>query len=197
VSPSTAFTRNTPWLAALFLGLAAAALAGDKAPRQYLDEQTGATITVAQQPLVFAYPRQDLAANAHDYATLAAAAVNRSGKVDYVIIGYFWSTADPRVHTEPLPGAEPLVLEADDRMIHLMLRGHSAREAGIGVPVHAPPGSNATPNVYGTDLATLRFIGEARHLALLADVDGTTFTYEIWDDQRSALRALVRTMSGE
>lgn len=176
--------------------LASAARAGETPPLEYLDEDTGATVTAVDQPLVFEYPRRDLAANAHDYATLAAASVNRGGKIDYVLIVYFWSTVDPRLRNDSLPAAEPLVIQADDRRIALRLRGHSAHEAGIGMPVHAPPVGSATPNVYGTDLATVRFIAAARHLALLADSNDTTLSYELWSDQRAALRAFVRHMSG-
>jgi hypothetical protein len=175
---------------------AVSALAGDNPPREYLDQDTGATVTVVDQPLVFAYPRRDLAANAHDYATLAAASVNRGGKIDYVLIVYFWSTVDPRLRDAPLPAAEPLVLQADDRRLAFTLRGHSARDAGIGFAVHAPPGSTAAPNVYGTDLAVLRFIAAARQLTLLADSNGTTSSYGLWSDRRADLRAFVRHMSG-
>ncbi len=184
------------WRALWLATLVAAAFAGESPPREYLDEQTGATVTVVDQPLVFAYPRRHLAANARDYATVAAAAVNRGGKLEYVLIVYFWSTVDPRIRDEPLPAAEPLVLQADDRRIALTLRGHSPRDAGIGLPVHAPAGGDTPPNVYGADLATLRFIAAARQLALLADSSGTALSYSLWRDRRSDLGAFVRHMSG-
>ncbi len=193
---STAPRTRTRWPSLLLAALAASALAGENPPREYLDEDTGATVTVVDQPLVFAYPRRHLAANARDYATLAAASVNRGGKVDYVLIVYFWSTVDPRLRDEPLPAAEPLVIQADDRRMALSLRGHSAREAGIGFAVHAPPSGSATPNVYATDLAALRFLAAARQLSLLADSNGTTLIYDLWNDRRPALRAFVRHMSG-
>lgn len=170
--------------------------ASDREPREYLDDETAATVTVVAEPLVFAYARRDLAANARDYVTLAAAAVNRSGKISYVLIGYFWSTVDPRLRQDALPAAQPLVLQADDRRIELTSRGETPHEAGIGVPVHAPPGAAVTPNVYGTELAALRFVTEARSLALVADSNGTQLRYELWDDHRAALRAFVRHMSG-
>lgn len=182
-------------LPALLLGLTVAAAAADNPPREYLDEDTAATITVVDQPLVFAYPRQDLAANARDYATVAAAAVNRGGKIDYVMVVYFWSTADARLRSDALPPAEPLVLAADDRRIALTLRGHSPHEAGIGVPVHAPPGGSVTPNVYGIDLATVRFLAEARRLSLVADAPGAPLRYELWEDRRDSLKAFVQHMS--
>jgi hypothetical protein len=90
-----------------------------------------------------------------------------------------------------------LILQADDRRIELHLQGHSAHEAGIGVPVHVPPGTDATPNVYGTDLGTVRFIGEARRLTIVVDADPAPITYDLWEDRRLALRNFVRHMSGE
>ena len=186
---------------AVLLALAAGAVLGaakqTKQPQEYLDDETAATITVVAEPLVFACPRPELAANVRDYVTVAAAAVNRNGKVSYVLIGYFWSTVDPRLRRDALPQPEPLVLQADDRRIELKLSGHSAHEAGVGLPVHAPPGSGALPQVYGTDLPTLRFVTEARQVTLIADSAGTGVIYDLWEDRRTALRAFVRHMSGE
>jgi len=184
-----------PLAVALALCTAAAA-AGGAAPLEYLDQETAATITVVGKPLVFALPRPDLAANARDYATLAAAAVNRAGKVSYVLIGYFWSTVDARLRRDPLPAAQPLALLADDRRLPLVLAGHSPRDAGIGERVYAPPGSAAQPNVYRTDLATLRFVASARRLTAVAESNSTPLSYDLWQDQRPALQAFVRHMSG-
>ena len=164
--------------------------------REYLDEETGATVTLLSQPLVFAYPRPELAANARDYVSLQAAAVNRMGKLSYVLIGYAWSTVDPRMREEPLATPDLLVLRADDRRIQLNARGHTAREAGIGMAVDAPAGANATPTAYGTDLATLRFIAESRQLSLALDTERTTLIYDLWEDRRPALNRFVHHMSG-
>src|SRR5258706_12201867 len=65
-------------------------------PEEYLDEQTGATVDVVDAPLVFARDRSERAANLRDYVTVAAAAVNRGGKLEYVLVAYVWSTLDPR-----------------------------------------------------------------------------------------------------
>lgn len=184
-------------LAALLLApLLRPAYAADLEPREYLDEDTAATVTVVAQPLVFANPRTELAANARDYVTLAAAAVNRNGKVSFVAIGYFWSTVDPRMRNEPLPAPEPLILMADDRRIELHLRGQSAHDAGIGVAAHAPAGTRAAPQVYGMDLATLRFVAAARQLTVFARSNGTLLSYPLWDDRRAALKAFVAHMGG-
>jgi len=57
-------------------------------PHEYLDEQTGATVTAVDAPLVFARERSERAANLRDYVSVVAASVNRGGKVEYVLIAY-------------------------------------------------------------------------------------------------------------
>ena len=151
--------RNKAWTLAILLGLLPLAAPGaDLQPREYLDPETAATVTVVGEPIIFANARTEVAANARDYVTLAAAAVDRNGKVSYVLVAYFWSTVDPRVRGYPMPNPEPLVVQADDRRIELTLRGHSPYESGISVPVHPPPGPTVTPNVYSIDLGALRSI---------------------------------------
>jgi hypothetical protein len=185
-------------VAALLVALSACvSLPSAEGPKEYLDQETAATVSVVGKPLVFARERRELAAYSRDYVTVAAAAVDRAGKVNYVLIVYFWSTVDQRDKPSAVPVADPLVIAADDRRIRLPLSGHTAQDAGIGIPVHAPPGHSALPNVYRTDLGTLRFMSEARHLAVLSGTDATAVSYEIWDDERPAWRALVRLLSGE
>ena len=175
---------------------ACAATPVETAPKEYLDEKTAATVTVVRQPIVFARERRDRAANTRDYVTLAAAAVNRSGKISEVLIVYYWSTVDlrgaPRAAT-----FDTLVLAADDRRIPFTLASTRSADLGIGFPVHAPPDQNAVPNIYATDLATLRSIAVARHIAVQAGADDTAPVYELWDDQRPALDGFVKFMNGE
>src|SRR5258706_6684327 len=76
-------------------------------PHDYLDEQTGATVTSVEAPLVFARERSERAANLRDYVSVVAASVNRGGEVEYVLIGHVLSTLEcPKA---PAPGpADPL-----------------------------------------------------------------------------------------
>jgi hypothetical protein len=172
-------------------------LPGIASPEEYLDQTTGATITVVGKPLVFAHERPERAAHMRDYVTLAAAAVNRGGKTDHVLVAYYWTTFDEHGRSGETPIATAgLVVAADDRRIALSLAGHSAHELGIGTPVHPPPVSSVTPDIYRTDLATLRFIAAAHHLAVLKQGDDPSMAYEIWDDQRAALGAFVDLLSG-
>jgi len=173
-------------------------LPGTASPEEYLDPETAATVSIVGKPLVFAHERPERAAHMRDYVTLAAAAVNRGGKTDYVLVAYYWTTFDEhgRSGETPIP-TEGLVIAADDRRIALTLAGHSAHEVGIGTPVHPPPVSSATPDVYRTDLATLRFIAAAGHVAVLKQGDDPSMAYQIWDDQRTALGAFVDHLSGK
>ena len=185
-------------LAVLAVGLAACtALPGVPGPQEYLDPTTAATISVVGKPIVFAHERPERAAHMRDYVTLAAAAVNRGGKTDYVLVAYDWTTFDEHGRSGETPTATAgLVVAADDRRIALTLAGHSPHEVGIGTPVHPPPVSSTEPDVYRTDLETLRFIAAARHLAVLKRADAPSSAYEIWDDQRAALGALVTLLEG-
>jgi hypothetical protein len=65
----------------LMLALAATvAVAGSNSPLEYVDEQTGATVIAVSRPLLFAHLRSETITGPRDYVTLAAAAVDRSGK---------------------------------------------------------------------------------------------------------------------
>jgi len=182
----------------LAIALGACAAARDSvAPSEYLDQTTAATITVAAKPLVFARERPELAAHARDYVTLAAAAVNRGGAIEYYIFAYLWSTLDDRNRGADRTSADNLTIAADDRRIKPQLAGHSSQEAGVGSAIRAPPGRHWALNIYRTDVATLGFIAEARHLTVITGSTEVPVTYEPWDDQRRALRGLVRRLAGE
>jgi hypothetical protein len=167
-----------------------------KPPHEYLDEQSGATVTSMDKPLLFARDRSERAANLRDYVTMTAATVNRGGKRDTLLIAYIWSTLDARY--EPArPVADALVLVADDRRIRLDTSRGTPADFGIVRPVGAPSGRTVKPLVFPTDLATLRFIAAARSLRVETTVGEETQSYMLWDDQRQSLDRFVRFLNGE
>jgi hypothetical protein len=170
---------------------ACAASSGSSGPNEFLDEKTAATVSVADKPLVFARERFELAAHARDYVTLAAASVNRGGAIDYFIFAYFWSTLDPRDASAVRAPSDELTIAADDRLIRPQLVGHSTEDAGVGTAVRAPPGHRWTLNVYRSDIATLRYMAEARRLSVVAGSAQEPITFDLWADQRRSLRALA------
>ena len=166
------------------------------APAEYLDEQTGATVTAVEKPMVFARDRSERAANLRDYVTIAPAAVNRGGKQEVVLVAYIWSTLDARY--EPAKAdTNSLILVADDRRIRLNANGKTPADLGIARAVYAPPGRSVQPMVFPTDNATLRFVAAARSLQVQTSIDGVAVTYEIWDDQRAAVDRFARFLNGE
>jgi hypothetical protein len=193
---NTALRRWRAWPAALLIGVGVAAALGGNLPLEYLDQQTGATITVVGRPLVLIDKRQSsMASNASDFVTLAAAAVNTSGKVSYVLIAYFWSTGVPRHREGAALGAERVILQVDDQQIELAPRGRSAREIGIGVPIYPPPFGDTTPYLYAIDLATFRLMSESRQLTLHVESSGSPLNYELFEDGRVAVRQFVLHMT--
>jgi len=189
---------------------AVAAASEANAPREYLDEATGATVFFVGRPLVFgresapfngingkvvrarpdASPDTTLAPR--DYVSLAAAAVDRSGKYTYVLIGYFWLVGTPQPSENVCFDREHLVLQLGDRRIELAPFDGSARDAGISQPIHRPSIGDAKPAVYTIDLATLGLIAESAHPVLYCEAGKAALKYELWEDRLSALRELVR-----
>ena len=163
--------------------------------REYLDEQTGATVSAVDRPIVFARDRSERAANQRDYVTLAAAAVNRGGARDYVLIAYVWSTLDPRYEPANVD-PDSLVLVADDRRIRLSANGKTSADLGIGRGIDAPRGRGTKPLVFPTDPATMRFMAAARSLEMQVKADDTVVTYILWDDQRKSLDRFVHFLEG-
>lgn len=164
-------------------------------PSEYLDQTTGATVTSVDAPLVFARARLELAYGARDYVTLAAASVNRSGHIEQVLLGYLWSTIDPRMRRDPQPADQTLIIVADDRVIVLSADRRTPRDVGIAAPVAVPSGSNATQRLYPTDSATLRFLSTARQLRLTLRNGTDPRPFELWGDGRGALRQFLSSIA--
>jgi hypothetical protein len=181
---------------ALAMTIAApAALAAGNQPLEYLDEETGTTVTAVGRPLIFAHQLPGIADNASDYVTLAAAAVDQSGNVTYVLLAYFWSVGGSGLGSSA--AVESLTLEADDRRIQLILRGKSARDLGIGVLVHKPPFGAATAYPYAIDIPTMRLIAESHQLTLRIVRQDRPLDYALFEDRRVALKEFVRRVDGK
>lgn len=176
-------------LAMLVAALGGCAPVADRTgPVEYLDRDTAVTFTVVGSPLVFARARPDLAARVRDYATVAAASMDRNGQIQYVLLIYLWSTIDPR--NEPgTTGPPDLILAADDRRI--ALHPITTTEQPLP-PIDRPPAGHFVAAIYGTDLPTLRFLTTARYLALFRGEGRREGRYQLWRDERGSLAGLVR-----
>ena len=175
---------------ALALALLTTALPGctipSPRPAEYLDPDTAALVTTVSTPIVFARTHNDVAANARQYATVAAVSVNRSGRYEYVLLVYLWSTLDARLGIDRHLG-QNIILLADDRAIRLVRDSRSMHEVGISTPLHAPEHIRGQPRIYRTDRETLQFLSGARRVRLLLEGDEDPRPFDVWTDGRRAL----------
>jgi len=181
---------------------------GNNEPRVYLDQSTAVTVTTVGRPMVFARERPNFAVHMRDYITAAAASTDRAGKIDSILIVYYWTTFDPHGQDGDVGGSaragspareekrpDELILVADDRRIRMVKVQRSAHEAGIEERAHAPPIGGGTPVIYSIDLPTLRYIAAARNLSAQTRTGEAVLDYEIWEDGRPALARWLQRLT--
>jgi hypothetical protein len=199
-----AATRLGGCAAAAFvaLHLSAAACAGSTgAVAEYVDERTGANITVVGRALTFALERSTLAANARDYVSLTAVEVDRSGEAQIYLVGFFWSTIDRRRGTSPLRASDRIIeIFADGRRVRLRPDVSIPKDLAASPLLLAPATSLVDEAAYPVSLDLLRYIAESRVLTLhiagkAPEDDQDSESYELWTDARHELMAFTRSIS--
>ena len=158
------------------------------APREVLDERTGALLTVVDQPLILARERRDVAVQARDYLTLVAAEINQSGRRRLVWVVHQWSTIDARsTGFQPVPGA-PLQLVADGRDMRLIpISEPSAREFAGNLALLPPDDANVITTIYSVDATLLDYVATSRTLSASFPESRLALPFSVWTDGRSAL----------
>ena len=141
--------------------MASYAVAADNRPIEYLYESTGATVTTVARPLIFIHADSRASENGAEYLTLAPARIDRSGRIQYVLVAYLWSVggADPAGAT-----ANHLLIEAGEQTLTLQSIGHAASDLGVHQPIYPPPLGPAVPYFYLVNIR-LEPRGGARHVA--------------------------------
>ncbi|HEY7643257.1 MAG TPA: hypothetical protein VH814_26240 [Steroidobacteraceae bacterium] len=170
--------------------------AADDALRQYVDETTAASITVATQPLIFARERSDLAVNARDYVVLTATEVNITGSRSHFWSAYIWSTIDRRDREPVVAPGDELVLVADGRPITLRSDGKTLRDHGLGQPPTRAPSRTAIPVLYAADRESISYVAHATELHIELIHGGSNEVFALWKDGRAALRAFSASVGG-
>lgn len=159
-------------------------------PVEYLDRDTAVTFTVVASPLIFCRVRPEVAARVRDYATVAAASMDRNGHIQYVLLIYLWSTVDPRNEPDAAGPAPDLTLLADDRRFALHPLADSAQPLP---PMDRPAVRHVVAAMYPIDLPALRFLIGARYLSLLRGEGTQAAHFDLWRDERSPLADFVRS----
>ena len=148
-------------------------------PREYLDEHTAATITVAGENMVFAYGRPELGVNARDYVTLTAVDVNTSGRHALHLVGFAWSTLDKRGVTE---GDSHYEIVADDRTLPLQAMPEGFRAIGLNEPPIPVPSRAAVPLTAPVTRDQLQFLRDTPDVRVLRTRSGVMERFELWRD---------------
>lgn len=167
------------------------ASSGSMRPVEFLDEHTAASVTVVARPLAFAHPRTSVSANVTEFVSVTAVAVNRDGKIDYLLVTHAWSTAGPDRADQ---SGRLVVLVADDRRIGFGDAQLTLLDYGVSVPVQAAAGIAPVSAATLTDLATLQFIAAAHSLAV--ESSGTV-PYGLFEDGRASLARFVKHETGD
>ena len=162
-----------------FLGCAST----PNAPREYLDEQTAATITVVNEPWIFT--REQSAANQQrDYLHLYAIDVNRMGTHRQYFAAL--QSAPDRADAAPI-----LELSAGEQTVKLHAVAEEPRELGIAQPVAESYTLTAAWWYYPVDKQALASWAKAGDLqARLIGADGR-IAYVLWRDGREGLSELT------
>lgn len=177
--------------ASIALALGACAARPPDGPREYLDEISAATVTVAPGSLVFARERPELAVHARDYITVVPLDVNRAGSHALYFYVYLWSTIDKRgiEHRDTAIGGIHLL--ADGRRIPLVPTQATARELGLAQPPVRAPSDSAELLIVPTDRETLEFVSRAIDLGAVLRRDGGDDRYHLWSGRGDSIVALL------
>jgi len=146
-------------------------------PREYLDERTAATITVAGESMVFACERPELGVNARDYVTLTAVDINTSGRHATHLVGYAWSTLDKRAIKESDSRYEVV---ADDRTLPLQPMPGGFRSIGVNEPPISVPSRSALPLTAPITREQLQFLRDTPGAHVVRTRDDVTEQFELW-----------------
>jgi hypothetical protein len=164
---------------ALVATLAGCATSKSVTPREYLDEQTAATITVVADPWIFTRKN---APPQLDFFNLYAIDVNRMGDhKKYFVVVHYWPGAD-------MNGAPPaLVLNGGSQELKLQAVQEGPRKLGIAQPLDKAAPSSAKSWFYPVDKASLQAIAQTRQLAAALLTEKSTADYAVWRDGSSEL----------
>jgi hypothetical protein len=170
---------RTLMLASALLLTAGCATTDSSAPREYLDEETAATITTVAKPWVF--NRQD-APPQLDFFKLYAIDVNRMGDhKQYLVVMQYWP--DPALRGASAP---TLLLRGPDQEFALQPIAVNPRQLGIAQSIDKSAPAWAQSSFYPIDKAKLQAIAQIRELSAVLITGDMRAPYAPWRDGSEA-----------
>jgi hypothetical protein len=155
-------------------------------PREYLDEQTAATIKVVSDPWIFTRERTNSSVDTHDYLNIYAIDVNRMGDhKQYLAVLKAWPTDGT---------STVLQLATHDGPVELQATTQSTRDLGIAQPVASSFAYDATWRYFPVNkevLAKLAHSPELRASIVTADM---AVPYVMWRDGSAEVTELTAVL---
>jgi hypothetical protein len=162
------------------LALAGCASAPSVTPREYLDEQTAATITVVADPWIFTRKN---APPQLDFFNLYAIDVNRMGDhKKYFAVVHYWP--GPELGGGDVPA---LVLNSGSQELKLSATREDGRQLGIAQALDKSAPSSAKTWFYPVDKERLQAIAQSRQLSAMLTTPKVDAAYVVWRDGSSEL----------
>jgi hypothetical protein len=171
----------------LLMTLLACASAPTVTPREYLDEQTAATIKVVADPWIFT---RVAGADQRDFLNVYAIDVNRMGEHrQYLAVLQWW----PSVESEGDTSAQ-LDLQVGERELILQSATAEPRSLGIAQPIDATVPRTSKWWYFPVDKEILGAIAGARDLRATFVSAEQRVDYAIWRDGRAELSELTNAL---
>jgi hypothetical protein len=158
-------------------------------PREYLDEQTAATITVVAEPWIFTRSGETVQL---DSLNLYAIDVNRMGDHrKYLVVARYWPD-----RAAGNANAPTLQLQSSQADVTLQAATDNARTLGIGQPIDASAPASTRYWFYPIDRAQLQSLASSSKLTAVL-IDGEfRADYTQWRDGSAQLSEFAATAPG-
>jgi hypothetical protein len=155
-----------------------------RTPREYLDEQTAATITAVAEPWILV--RDGSSGNERDFLNLYAIDVNRMGdhRQYLAVLQWFPSPQSPAV-----PPA--LEIHGEGAPIVLQATTEDARSLGLAQPLAPALMAESKWWYFPVDKSVLTSVAQKRNLRATFVADDKRVAYSIWRDGSAELSELT------
>ena len=188
-------------VATLLAVLGGCASTADRQPREFLDEQTAATITVVADPVIFVdtasqamrieRERGLAAGTSRDYLELYGIDVNRMGAHRQFFVLQQW------LGEKDAQNVAVLELRTGGETVTLRSTKEEPRTFGVSAPVAPGLSKSAQWWYFPTDTATLRKVAAAGALDATLAIGDKRMAYTLFSDGRAQLGELASALPGQ
>jgi hypothetical protein len=165
---------------------------------EYLDPQTAMTVRVVAEPFVYGRDVPELAANARDYLSIGAVALDNMGQHRFFVALVSWSTIDRARSATATPSLpERLEWTVGSRSLERPVTSHHPRELGAGVSVLEPPVARIGDSWIEVKAEDIRGWADAPPEFVDVVVDGVRERYTLWRRADAALTEFAATLPAD